>query len=147
VILVDANILLHAYHPRSTSHAACRAWLEAALSGVVPLGLAWSTVHAFLRISTSARVFERPLGIGEAVDVVDRWLLQPAVTVVVPGERYWEILSHLVAAGQASGPLVMDAALAALALENGAVVCTTDRDFSRFPGVRTLSPLDEASAH
>jgi predicted nucleic acid-binding protein len=36
--------------------------------------------------------------------------------------------------------LVMDAFLAALALENGATLVTTDRDFSRFPRLRLHDP-------
>jgi predicted nucleic acid-binding protein len=59
----------------------------------------------------------------------------------VPGERYWDLLHGLLRAAQVSGPLVTDAAPAALAIEHGATLCTTDRDFSRFPGLRTLNPL------
>jgi len=78
----------------------------------------------------------------EAKAVVTGWLTAPAVSVLEPGERYWEILSDLLVRSQVSGPLVTDAALAALALEHGVTVCTTDRDFTRFPGLKLQNPAD-----
>lgn len=139
--LVDANVLLYAYTPRALQHAACRSWLESAFSGPSPMRLAWMTIFAFLRISTSPRILERPFGIGEAETIVSSWLALPNVAPLEPGERYWEILSPLLRRAQVAGPLVMDAALAALAIEHGAVLCTTDADFRRFPELRTIDPL------
>jgi toxin-antitoxin system PIN domain toxin len=141
MILLDANLLLYAYHPEAVEHQRAAVWLESVLAGRGPVGLAWITLWAFIRIVTNPRVFERPLATGEAVEVVSGWLAQPSAVVVEPGERYWDILRQLLVEGQVSGPLVTDAALAALALENGAVLCTTDRDFSRFPSLSTLNPL------
>ena len=140
MILVDANVLLHAYHPRSEHHAACRRWVETVFSGNEPVGLAWVTVLAFIRISTNARVFEAPLSIAEAVTTVSSWLARDAVIVLEAGEQCWEILKSLLLDAQVTGPLVMDAFLAALALENGATLATTDRDFSRFSGLRLENP-------
>jgi hypothetical protein len=141
VILVDANLLLYAYHPRAEQHEPSRAWLEAALSGPELVRFAWLTLWAFLRIGTNPRVFERPLSMSEAEAVVSSWLAQPTAGILEPGERYWDILRGLVREGQTSGPLVMDAAVAAIALEHGATLCTTDRDFSRFPGLKWTNPL------
>ena len=132
MILVDANVLLYAYHSGSEHHQACRAWLERTFSGPSPVGLPWLTVWAFLRISTNPRAFERPLAMKEAVGIAASWFDVPAIRVITPGERYWEVLSRLMLEAQVFGPLVTDAALAALAIENGATVCTTDRDFARF---------------
>jgi toxin-antitoxin system PIN domain toxin len=141
MMLVDANILLHAYNPRATKHLASRRWLEATLSGPELVRLAWMSVWAFLRISTNPRVFEQPLSAEEADVVVSSWLAQPGVGIVEPGERHWEILRALLRDGQSTGPLVMDAALAALALEHGATLYSTDRDFARFPGLAWIDPL------
>jgi toxin-antitoxin system PIN domain toxin len=140
VILVDANVLLYAYQPRSEHHASCRAWVEEAFSGEEPVCLAWVTVLAFIRISTNPRIFEAPLRPAEAVAVVSSWLARPAVSVLEGGEECWEILRELLVAAQVTGPLVMDAYLAALALENGATLATTDRDFARFPKLRLHNP-------
>ena len=140
MILVDANVLLYAYHPRAEAHPRCRAWLERVLSGEEPVAIAWVTVLAFVRIITSARVFEQPLLGGEALAVVSSWLARPTVSVLEAGEACWEIFRQLVVEGQVVGPLVMDAFLAALALENGATLATTDRDFTRFPKLKLVNP-------
>jgi len=141
LILIDANLLLYSYHPRAEQHQASRAWLEAALSGSEVLRLAWLTVWAFLRISTNPRVFEAPLTRGEAQAAVSAWLARPIAGILEPGDRYWEIFRGLMNEGQATGPMVMDAALAALAVEHGATLHTTDRDFSRFPGLKWRNPI------
>jgi len=140
--LVDANLLLYAHDPRATQHEASRAWFEAALSGSELVRFAWVTLWAFLRISTNPRVFERQLSTEEAGEAVSSWLAQPLAGVLEPAERHWEILAGLMRSGQTTGPLVMDAALAAIAIEHGATLCTTDRDFARFPGLRWINPLD-----
>lgn len=140
--LIDANVLLYAYHPRAVQHDRCRAWVEAEFSAGAAVRLPWATIVAFLRISTNPRVFERPLTTLEAEAAVSSWLALPSVAPVDPGERYWDILRDLLHRAQVTGPLVTDAALAALAIEHGATLCTTDRDFSRFPGLRTFNPLE-----
>jgi uncharacterized protein len=145
LILVDANVLLYAYQPRSAHHEACRRWVERAFSGEEPVGIAWVTVLAFIRISTNARVFEAPLSAPEAVTIVSSWLARDAVMVLEAGEQCWEILRALLVEAQVTGPLVMDAFLAALALENGATLATTDRDFSRFPKLRVQDPSARSS--
>src|SRR4051794_21388605 len=141
MILVDANLLLYAYHPASAKHEASRRWLEQTLSSHSVVHLAWTTVWAFLRIVTNPQVFEQPLTIVEAERTVSSWLDLPNVGLLEPGDRYWPLLRELLIDGQVTGPLVMDAALAALALEHGATLYTTDRDFARFPGLKWIDPL------
>ena len=141
MILVDANLLLHAYNPRSVEHDPARVWLESVLSGPGLVRFGWLTLWAFLRISTNPRVFERPLHMAEARDIVASWLGQPNVGILDPAERHWEILGGLLTAGQVTGPLVTDAVLAALAIEHGATLQTTDRDFARFDGLKWSNPL------
>jgi uncharacterized protein len=141
VILIDANLLLYAYHPRAEQHERSRIWLESVLSGPDLVRFAWVTLWAFLRIATNPRAFERPLSAAEAEAAIAAWLTQPVAGILEPGERHWEILRGLVRDGQATGPLVMDAVLAAIALEHGATLYTTDRDFSRFPGLKWINPL------
>jgi toxin-antitoxin system PIN domain toxin len=141
LILIDANLLIYAYHAGSPRHVASRAWFEDALSGWDSIGLAWVTLWAFLRIVTHPKVFERPLTIDQAQAAVSSWIEQPNVAIVEPGDRHWEILGHLVNHGQATGALMMDAALAAIAVEHGATLCTTDRDFTRFPGLKWMNPI------
>jgi uncharacterized protein len=103
--------------------------------------LAWTTAWAFLRTATNPRVFENPLTMVEATAVVASWLGQKGVGVLDPGERHWVLLTHLTREGQAAGPMVMDAVLAAIAIEHGATLYTTDRDFARFPDLKWKNPL------
>jgi hypothetical protein len=146
MILVDANILIYAYNPAAEQHAAAKRWLEHAVAGPTPVRLAWVTVLAFVRIMTHSQVFRRPLSLAEAVHIVDQWLAHPAVALLEPGDRHWSILRRLLLDGQAAGPLSTDAHLAALAVEHGATLLTTDRDFARFPGVTVVDPLQTQSS-
>ena len=139
--LVDANVLLYAYDARSRFHVPARSWLEEQLSGAALVGLPWSVLLAFLRISSNARALQRPLSIEDASAIVSAWLEVPCVLVPWQGPVHWDILAGLLGASQAKGPLVSDAHLAALALEHGAVLATTDRDFTRFKGLRLVDPV------
>ena len=143
MILVDANLLIYAYDGSSPRNIPAREWLEETLSGDVPVCLGWQTVLAFLRITTDTPIFERPRLVADAVRIVNLWFHEPAVRLVQPTERHWSILSRLLPNAQARGPLAMDAHLAALAIEHGATLCTSDRDFSRFSGLRVVDPLTE----
>jgi hypothetical protein len=141
VIVLDANILLYAYDSASAHHAKARAWVEQVFSGAEPVGLPWQTVSAFLRILTNPRLPGQRFTLPEAVEIVDRWLEQPNVRVLAAGEDHWRLFRQMMTDGQVSGALVSDAALAALTIEFGGVLHTTDRDFARFPGLRWTNPL------
>jgi toxin-antitoxin system PIN domain toxin len=144
--LLDADILLYAYNRDSVHHEVCRTWLEQAFNGNEPLAFPWQTLLAFIRIATNPRASVRPLSSEQACEIVGRWLEHPNVTIPGAADRFWSILREQIADAQASGPLVTDAALAALALEHGATLCSCDRDFRRFRGLRLLDPLEEARA-
>ena len=143
--LLDVNVLLYAYNADASEHVAARTWLGGLFASREWVGLTWLTLWAFLRIATNPRVFDRPLSTSEAEAAISSWLAQPAAGILEPGERHWDILRGLVHDGQAAGPLVMDAVLAAIALEHGATVCTTDRDFSRFPGIQWVNPIEHST--
>jgi uncharacterized protein len=141
VILVDANLLIYAIDSDSPQHERARPWLERVLSDAAPVGLPWIVLLAFVRITTRAGIMRRPLALAEALAYVDSWLQQPCVEVVAPGEHHWPILRRLLEATGTAGNLTSDAHIAALALERGAAVCSTDHDFARFPGIRHVNPL------
>ena len=141
MILTDANLLLYAYNVDAAEHKTSRQWLETQLSGPNLFCFAWQTITAFLRISTNQRAFAAPLSIKEATSIVTEWLERPQTVLLTPGEKHWDIFQTLLESGQATGPLVMDAHLAALALEHGAALASTDRDFSRFAGLKLINPL------
>jgi toxin-antitoxin system PIN domain toxin len=141
VRLLDANLLLYAVDRDSPRHGAARSWIERQLSGQETVGLSWGVLLAVLRLSTSPRVFARPLSLNRAFDVVNAWLAEPCVVVVHPGDRHAAVMRQLLEPLGTAGNLVSDAHLAALAIEHGAELCSCDTDFARFPGVRWLDPL------
>jgi toxin-antitoxin system PIN domain toxin len=141
MIILDANVLLYAYDVTSPPHGAARRWLERTLGGPAPVGLPWATLLAFLRIATNPRALQRPLTLDAALAIVDSWLEQPCVTIVGPGPQHYQLLRDVLQGAQAKGPLVSDAHLAALAVEHGATLATSDRDFSRFDGLQLVNPL------
>lgn len=141
-MIVDANLLLYASNRADPRAAAAAAVLEEALNGPYRIGLPWQSLTAFLRISTHPRVFPFPLSPGPATEQVRRWLTAPAAWVPHPGPRHADVLLDLVARLRLTGPLVSDAHLAALALEHGTGIWSTDSDFARFPGLRWENPLN-----
>jgi hypothetical protein len=141
LIVLDANILLYAYDSTSATYAKARAWIEATLSGEAPVGLPWQSVGAFLRIVTNPALPGSRFTPEEALAIVDEWLSQPNVILLAPGQHHWLTLRQMIIEGQVRGPLVTDAQLAAVTIEHGGVLHTTDRDFARFPGLRWKNPL------
>ena len=141
MILVDANVLLYAYNADDPRQAKAARWLEDALSGDEPVRFTWQVLLAFLRITTGSKPFARPLRLDDAITIVETWLEQPCAEVIEPGARHLALLRRLGVDAQARGALVMDAHLAAIAIENGATLYSTDRDFARFEGLSWKDPL------
>ncbi|MCA1839573.1 MAG: type II toxin-antitoxin system VapC family toxin [Actinomycetota bacterium] len=139
--LPDVNLLLYATDSSAPRHAAARRWLEEQLSGSETLALAWVVLLAFLRLGTNPSVFDKPLKVSEALDLVDEWLSQPPTTVIHPTERHAAILRELLEPMGTAANLTTDAHLAALAIEHGAELCSCDSDFARFSRVRWHDPL------
>ena len=141
MILVDANILIYAFDADSPQHVSARRWLDGRLNDTARVALPWPSLLAFLRIVTNPRVMQRPASMEIARPQVRTWLASPAAWTSQPGERHGEILDAILAVPGVHGNLVMDAHLAALAIEHGLQVHSTDSDFARFPGLRWINPL------
>lgn len=140
-MIVDANILVYARNAADPRHEVARGWLEGALNGDTRVGLPWQTLTAFLRIATNPRAFPDPLTPDEAWQQVEEWLDAPRAWVPAPTPQYRTVLGTLTRRHQVRGPLVTDAQLAALAVDHGVVLASTDSDFARFPEVRWLDPF------
>ena len=141
MIVLDVNLLLYAYDSTMPQHGAARPWLNTAFTGAELVGLPWQTISAFLRIATDSRLPGRRFSTEEAIGIIRQWMELKQVRLLAPGERHWSIFQRMLIEGQVRGPMTSDAVLAALTIEHGGVLCTTDRDFARFPGLRWVNPL------
>jgi uncharacterized protein len=141
VILVDANLLIYAQISTFAQHQAARSWLDARLNGPGPVGLAWPSVLAFLRVVTNPRVLLRPVSTTVAWRQARDWLACETAWMPSPAEHHAEILGRYLALPGVQANLVHDAHLAALAVEHGLTLCSTDGDFARFPKLRWTNPL------
>jgi toxin-antitoxin system PIN domain toxin len=141
VILVDANILVYAHVTSVAQHERARDWLDQQLNGAAPVGLPWPSLLAFLQLVTNPRVFERPEPITDAWRQVLAWLDCETVWIPQSAERHAELLGQLLAMPGIHANLAPDAYLAALAMEHGLVLCSTDGDLARFTGLHWLNPL------
>jgi len=135
--LVDVNVLVYAFRADAPVHAAYRAWVESLVGSDEAYGVSDHVLAGFLRVVTHPRVFHPPTPLAFAHAFRDRANALP----VAPGARHWSIFTRLCRDGDARGNLVPDAWLAALAIESGCELVTTDRDFARFPGLRWRHPL------
>jgi uncharacterized protein len=141
VILLDANLLVYAANRAATEHDAAREWLDGRLSATARVGLPWQTLLGFVRLVTNPAVLRKPVSVADAWRQVEDWLSAEPAWVPVPSERHAEVLGELLRLRHMTSRLVPDAHLAALAIEHGLTLCSTDGDFARFPGLRWENPL------
>jgi len=142
VRLPDTNLLLYAADEDAELHDAALQWMEETLSGTETVAFAWVAVLGFIRIGTNPALYDIPMRVERALEVVDGWLAQPCVTIVHPTDRHAAVLRDLFTRVGTAGNLTTDAHLAALAVEHGATLYSSDNDFSRFPGLRWVNPLN-----
>lgn len=141
MILLDVNVLVYACRRDVPQHAEYKRWLTRALAGSEPVGIASETLASVVRIVTNAKVWHEPLRIADALAFCEAVRSAPAAVMVEAGAGHWELFRAMCREGDARGNLVADARLAAIAMEQGSVLVTTDRDFARFPRLRWRHPL------
>jgi toxin-antitoxin system PIN domain toxin len=144
VIVPDANLLIYAYDSEAVQHLAARIWLGNVVYSTELIGLPWQTISAFIRITTNSRLTGDRFPMEKAIGIVQQWVELKNVRLLVPGEHHWSHFQRMLIEGQARGPMTTDAQLAALTIEYGGVLHTTDRGFARFPGLRWVNPLLES---
>ena len=140
--LVDVNVLVYAFRRDAVRHEQFRDWLLSRLQGDSAFGLSEQVLSSVVRLTTHHKVFKEPNTLSEAMAFVNAVREHPHCRVIRAGERHWSIFERLCEASNAKGNLVTDAWFAALALESGCIWITTDRDYSRFPGLKWRHPLD-----
>ena len=141
MIIPDINLLLYAHDSSSPAHAKAAGWWRSCLSGTEPVGLLHVVTFGFVRIATNARAFLNSMTPAEAAEHVRSWLEQPLVQVLDPGPDHIRHTLKLLEALGTAGNLVSDAQLAALAMDNNAVLHTADTDFVRIAGLRWFNPM------
>lgn len=142
MILTDVNVLVYAHRSDMDEHSSCAAWMAATAAGPEPLALCPPSCAGFVRVVTNPRIFRTPTPLDVAISFIDGLLARRVGMWLEPSARWWSVFADLCRGADARGNLVPDAALAALALEHGCRLATTDRGFARFPGVRWFDPLD-----
>jgi toxin-antitoxin system PIN domain toxin len=142
VILCDVNVLLYAFRADSERHDAYRGWLIERLASPENVGVSELVLSAMIRIATHPRVFVHPSTLEEALAFAEAIRSRPNAVPVAPGPRHWAIFRDLCERAQARGNLVLDAYFAAMAIESSCEWITTDRDYTRFPGLRWVHPLE-----
>lgn len=145
MILVDANLLLYAKIPEYPQHQVAHEWMEHQLNSPGKVGLPWQVLLAFVRVTTNARMYDRPFSIRDAWQQVVDWISHPRVWIPEPTGDHALILGRLLTETHAAGNLVTDAHLAALAIEHGLTLCSADSDFARFSRLDWFNPLAPAS--
>lgn len=141
MILVDVNLLLYARVDTFEQHEAALRWLDGRLNGSSRVGLPWESLLAFVRLVTNPRIFEPPEAVSGAWQQVTRWLSCETVWIPQPTLRHAEVLGQLLRTADVQANLVPGAHLAALAIEHGLTLCSTDGDFAHFSGLRWENPL------
>jgi toxin-antitoxin system PIN domain toxin len=139
VLVLDVNVVLAAFRDDHVHHPLVRPWFDDVLAAVpfsVPAGV-WAS---FLRLTTSRRAFPVPTPLGEAFGFVDAVIANPRHLRLEPGPQHMAMLRRVCEEGNATGELVPDAVIAAIALEHGCAVASLDRDFARFSSIEWVLP-------
>jgi uncharacterized protein len=141
MVLPDINVLVYAHRKDAPEHDRYAAWLTGIADGASPFALSSITLAGFLRIVTNPRIFRPPTPMDEALAFCQELIVRPTASMIQPGDRHWEIMVDLIETAGVRGAMITDAYLAALAIEHGCEVVTTDKDFARFPNLRWRHPL------
>lgn len=142
MIAVDTNVLVQAHRVDAEFHGAARLALAELAEGRRSWGIPWPCLHEFLAIVTHPRIFAPPTPLPQACDQVEAWMEAPTLTLIGEDDGHWTTLREQLETGRISGARVHDARVAALCLRHGVTeLLTADRDFSRFPELRTRNPL------
>ena len=141
MILPDINLLIYAHDPRAAHHQRALQWWNQCLQGHEGAALAWVVILGFVRIATHPKVSARPMTVEDAIGRVEEWLSMPHIHLIHPAKSHFQTWSSLLRGVGTAGNLTTDAHLAALAIERGLILQTTDADFARFPGLKWNNPL------
>lgn len=142
MIAVDTNILVCAHRADSPWHVSARSRLKELAESGQRWGIPWPCLHEFLAIVTHPRIYNPPTPIATALSALAAWRASPSLACLAEGPRHFDLLARLVTAGRIQGGQIHDARVAAICIESSVrQFWTVDRDFSRFPALRTVNPF------
>jgi hypothetical protein len=141
VIAVDTNFLVYAHRADMPHHALASSLLGELAEGDAPWALPWPCVHEFFS-SVTASKWKTPTSPTQALAVLKEVADSPHVQLIGEGMEHLEILASLVTKGRVQGAAIHDARIAAICIAHGInELWTADRDFSRFPALKTHNPF------
>jgi len=142
VIAVDSNVLIYAHRRDSEPYATARDRLERLATGRALWAIPYPCVHEFIRNVTDPRIYAKPTPLDLALEQVTTWQSAPSVRLIGEGSRHLNLLGDVSREGRVRGAAIHDARIAAICLEHGvSELWTADRDFGRFPALKTRNPL------
>jgi len=142
MILFDVNVLVYAHREDTPNHSICYSLVDRVINGAYPFGFSDLIASGFLRVVTHPKVFDPPTNFSGALSFVTEMRKRPNAVPVYPKSRHWDIFTMLCSTAEIRGNLIPDAYFAALAIESGCTWITTDRDYSRFPGLDWKHPKE-----
>jgi hypothetical protein len=142
VIAVDTNILIYAHREESVWHTEALARVTGLAEGKSAWAIPWPCVHEFLAIVTHPRIHKPPTPPSQAMDQVEAWMESPSVVLLGETGDHWSHLRSIAAGAKTAGPQFHDTRIAALCVAHGVTeLWTADRDFTRFPQLKSRNPL------
>ncbi len=142
MIALDTNILVYSHRRDSPFCPAALECVRELAEQPAAWAIPWPCIHEFLAIATHPRIYDPPTSLQKALEQVDAWLESPSLVLIGETPPHWPTLRRLLEVGDVRGPRVHDAKVAALCLQHGVrELWTADRDFGRFPQLRTRNPL------
>lgn len=140
MLLLDVNVVVAAHRDDHPHAAIIDDWFRDVLAGSEPFAVPTVVWGSFLRLATDRRIFEPPTSVRDAFAFLDGVCAQPHHLLLAPGPHHFTLLRRLCEEADATGDLVPDAVIAAIALEHGCAVASLDRDFARFASIDHVVP-------
>jgi toxin-antitoxin system PIN domain toxin len=142
VIALDTNLLVYAHRPESPFHLRALDVVEGLWSGREAWGLPIHCLVEFAAIVSNRRIWKQASSADQIADQAAAWLEAPGLRLLGDDRTVWTHCLELARRGASEGGAWYDARIAGACIAHGvAELWTADRDYSRFPALRTRNPL------
>ncbi len=142
MIAADTNLLVHAHQREASLHSKAKEAIRRLAESPVPWAVCLHSFVEFYGVVTHPKLWKVPSTPEQALDQMAAWRESPSLRVLCDSPGVLDKLEELALSGCVRGALIHDARIAATCLVGGIhELWTVDRDFSRFPAIRTRNPL------